>query len=104
MPFCFYFLNLVEVTYLYSEYYLHQRNADPVILVREKKRERGRGKKIYDCLIMQWAGSMQTHVVQIERLHGISSMTVIQVVSMILPLCLEFLFVFILLGEDRSIF
>ena len=65
---------------------LHQRNADPVIPVRDKKR-----KKDFQ-LIMQWAGSTQTHVVWIERLHGTSSMTIIQVVSMILPLSLKFLF------------
>ena len=42
-PFCFYFLNLAEVIYLSSEYYLYQRNADLVILVRDKKKE----KKIF---------------------------------------------------------
>ena len=54
--------------------------------------QKERKKNISNCLIMQWAGSVQTHVVWTERLHEISSMTIIQVVPMILPLCLEFLF------------
>lgn len=83
LTFYFKFSNLAQVIYLSSQHCLHQRNVYAVFLVREGK------KKIFKCLTVWWARSTQTYVIGIERLHETSS--IIRIVSITLPLCLEFL-------------